>query len=151
MQRLSNRMLRSHLKRYHWLLNEDEAGKIKDTGRTGVSRELSRIGLPLSTYTQWYWKVNLHNLFNFLRLRADKHAQFEIRVYAEKLLEIAEQWVPLAYEAFAEYQLNAADISQKGLKVISRMIKGQAVSQADSGLTPSEWRELMSILDQQKA
>jgi thymidylate synthase (FAD) len=131
---------------YRWMLNEDDSGGPVDTSRRGISRELARIGLPLSTYTQWYWKVDLHNLFNFLRLRVDQHAQYEIRVYAEQILEIVKQWVPMAYQAFLEYQLNAANLSASALKVVSRLVDGQKVTQGDSGLTPREWRELMAVL-----
>ena len=128
------------------MLNEDDNGNLLDPNRTGLSRELARVGLPLSTYTQWYWKVDLHNLFNFLRLRADEHAQFEIRVYAERLIEIVKIWVPLAHDAFVEYQLKAATFSPSALKAISRIIDGENLTQANSGLTAREWRELMTAL-----
>lgn len=92
----------------------------------GISRETARIGLPLSTYTQWYWKIDLHNLLNFLRLRMDPHAQWEIRVYAEKIAELVQKFFPLTWEAFRDYRLNAVTFSapeqralQAGLSVNS--------------------------------
>ena len=94
---------------YLWMLNETESGQTADPERLGLTRELARIGLSVSTYTQWYWKTDLHNLLRFLQLRADAHAQFEIRAYAEAILQIVERWVPLTHEAFLEYQMNACD------------------------------------------
>ena len=92
---------------YEELLNENPSGEPIDPNRIGLARELARIDLPLNFYTQWYWKVDLHNLMNFLALRADKHAQYEIRVYAELILEqIVKPWVPLTYQAFCDYRLN---------------------------------------------
>ena len=127
---------------YEDLLNED--------GRRdgpSLARELARMNLPVNFYTQWYWKIDLHNLLHFLQLRADPHAQYEIRVYAEKLLEIVKLWVPLAYDAFMDYRMGAAELSAKGLAVVQRMIRGEKVEQADSGMSPGEWRELMEILE----
>ena len=112
-----------------------------------LARELARMNLPISFYTQWYWKIDLHNLLHFLRLRADPHAQYEIRVYAEKLMEIVKLWVPLAYDAFMDYRMGAAELSSKGLAVVQRLIRGEKVEQPDSGMSPGEWRELMEILD----
>ena len=83
---------------YEYLLSSDN--------KPGLARELARMNLPTNIYTQWYWKTDLHNLFNFLRLRADKHAQYEIRVYAEIIGEIVQKWVPKAFQAFLDYQLN---------------------------------------------
>ena len=71
---------------YAEMLNEDEAGAARDPSRQGLARELARMNLTLNTYTQWYWKTDLHNLFHFLSLRADAHAQYEIRAYAEAML-----------------------------------------------------------------
>src|SRR6202023_3572882 len=143
-------LLRSDAERvyagYAELLNEDDSGTPRDPTWPGLARELARMNLSLNFYTQWYWKTDLHNLMHFLSLRADPHAQFEIRAYAEAMLETMERWVPLAHAAFLEYRMNAASISATGLKVIQRMMAGEAVEQKDSGLSPREWRELMAIL-----
>jgi thymidylate synthase (FAD) len=85
---------------YAWMLNEPEDGRPRDPGRLGLARELARMNLTLNTYTQWYWKTDLHNLLHFLSLRADAHAQYEIRAYAEIMLRTVEAWVPLAFAAF---------------------------------------------------
>ncbi len=82
---------------YLWMLNEE-----KDQSRPVISRELARVTLPLNTYTQWYWKVDLHNLMHFVQLRADPSAQLEIRVYAEAIMQIMMKWVPICFEAFLE-------------------------------------------------
>jgi thymidylate synthase (FAD) len=104
------------------------------------------MNLSLNFYTQWYWKTDLHNLLHFLSLRADPHAQYEIRAYADAMLETVKRWVPMAYDAFLEYRMNAAMISATGLAVIRRMLAGEAVEQASSGLSAREWRELMAML-----
>ena len=143
-------LLRSEAERsyagYAALLNEDDAGAPADPNRPGLARELARMNLSLNVYTQWYWKTDLHNLLHFLSLRADPHAQYEIRAYAEAMLATVQRWVPLACAAFVEYRMNAATISAAGLKVIRRMFAGEAVEQASSGLSPREWRELMAML-----
>jgi thymidylate synthase (FAD) len=131
---------------YVVLLNEDEAGEPVDPARTGLARELARMNLTLATYTEWYWKTDLHNLMNFLRLRADAHAQYEIRAYAEAMLGTLRRWAPHTYEAFMEYRMGAAQISASGLAVIRRLIAGEAVEPATSGLSGREWRELMAVL-----
>lgn len=130
---------------YGWMLNEDESGAAPDPSRDGLARELARINLTLATYTQWYWKTNLHNLMNFLRLRADAHAQFEIRVYAEAMLDVMKRWVPLSYEAFLEYRLGSVALSRSALDVVRRMINGERVDAATSGLGAREWRELAAV------
>jgi thymidylate synthase (FAD) len=131
---------------YAWMLNEDESGDPVDPGRRGLARELARINLTLGAYTQWYWKTDLHNLMHFLRLRADPHAQYEIRVYAQAMLETLEAWTPLAAEAFRDYRLGAAQLSAGALSVVRRMLAGDAVDQAASGLSAREWGELMALL-----
>src|SRR5712672_2486150 len=131
---------------YGAMLNEDEAGAPLDPDRPGLARELARMNLSLNVYTQWYWKTDLHNLLHFLSLRADPHAQYEIRAYADAMRETVQRWVPLACAAFVEYRMNAATISATGLKVIQRMLAGETVEQAESGLSPREWRELMATL-----
>jgi thymidylate synthase (FAD) len=131
---------------YVEMLNEDAAGNTRDPGWPGLARELARMNLSLNFYTQWYWKTDLHNLLHFLSLRADPHAQYEIRAYAETMLETVKRWVPLCHAAFLEYRMNAATISASGLKVVRRMLAGETVDQASSGLSPREWRELMALL-----
>ena len=132
---------------YLEMLNEDEDGRRRDETKPGLARELARIGLPLNVYTQWYWKIDLHNLFHFLLLRADPHAQYEIRAYAETILErIVRPWVPMAHRAFADYALGGARLSAGALAVVKRMLSGEDVTRAESGLGPREWRELMATL-----
>ena len=131
---------------YAEMLNEDEEGRPIDEARQGLARELARMNLTLNTYTQWYWKTDLHNLMHFLRLRADPHAQYEIRAYAERMIEILKRWAPLTYEAFVEYRLGAVQLSASGLKVIQRLLAGEAVTQESSGLSAREWRELQAQL-----
>jgi thymidylate synthase (FAD) len=127
---------------YQQMLNE----KGEDPDRPGLARELARMNLSVNFYTQWYWKIDLHNLLNFIRLRADAHAQYEIRVYAEALLDVVRQWVPLTYDAFMDYRMGAVELSSKGLEVVRRLVRGEQVEQADSGMSPGEWRELMETL-----
>jgi len=131
---------------YDEMLNEGPDGTPRDPNRQGLARELARMNLTLNTYTQWYWKTDLHNLFHFLRLRADSHAQYEIRVYADAMLETAQRWVPIATDAFREYRLNGAQLSASALTAVRRMIVGEQVSQEDSGMTAREWRELQAVL-----
>ncbi len=131
---------------YAWMLNEDEGGKVTDESRSGLARELARMNLTLNTYTQWYWKVDLHNLMHFLSLRADAHAQYEIRVYADAMMETLKRWVPLTASAFEDYRMGAAHLSAKGLSVVKRLIAGEQVDQKASGLSLREWRELMATL-----
>jgi thymidylate synthase (FAD) len=131
---------------YAELLNEDEAGAPRDPSWPGLARELARMNLSLNFYTQWYWKTDLHNLMHFLSLRGDPHAQYEIRAYAEAMLETMQRWVPLAHAAFLEYRMGAALISATGLQVIRRLLAGEAIDQASSGLSAREWRELMAVL-----
>ncbi len=112
----------------------------------GIARELARMNLTLNYYTQWYWKIDLHNLLHFLMLRADSHAQYEIRAYADAMLDIVRRWVPFAYDAFMEYRMGGAQLSKTGVEVVRRMINGEQVSQEESGLTRREWDELVSKL-----
>jgi thymidylate synthase (FAD) len=131
---------------YIEMLNEDESGAALDPARQGLARELARMNLTLNTYTQWYWKTDLHNLMNFLRLRADAHAQYEIRVYAEAMLRVLEAWVPAVAEAFRDYRLGAVTLSAQMLDITRRLLAGEAVEQASTGLSRREWRELMQML-----
>lgn len=84
----------------------------------GLARELARMNLPTNIYTQWYWKVDLHNLFHFLRLRADAHAQWEIRQYADVMCKLVQMWVPHAYDAFHDYRLHAATFSCQEMEIL---------------------------------
>ncbi len=133
---------------YAEILNEDAEGKPLDPARAGLARELARMNLTLGTYTQWYWKTDLHNLLGFLSLRADDHAQYEIRVYAEAMLKTVRAWVPISFEAFHDYRMGAAVLSAQMLAVVRRMLAGDAVAQEGSGLSRREWRELMAMLGQ---
>jgi len=131
---------------YAELLNEDASGAPIDPAQPGLARELARINLSLGFYTQWYWKTDLYNLMHFLALRADPHAQFEIRAYAEVMLGTLARWVPMTHAAFLEYRMNAALISATGLGVLRRLLAGESVAPEASGLSAREWRELMALL-----
>ena len=132
---------------YVEMLNEDESGHIIDESRDGLSRELARMNLTLNTYTQWYWKIDLHNLLHFLSLRADEHAQYEIRVYAEAIMETVKRWCPITYDAFIDHRVNSVTLSGKAIQVVKKMIDGVSIDQEESGLSKREWRELMGVLE----
>ena len=131
---------------YEYLLNESQKGEVLDNNRDGLSRELARINLTLNTYTQWYWKTNLHNLMNFIFLRADSHAQYEIRVYADIIYKIMESWVPITAEAFKSYRSGSVELSAEAMDVIKLMLSGNKVNQKESGLSLREWNELLNYL-----
>ncbi|MFP6779284.1 MAG: FAD-dependent thymidylate synthase [Alphaproteobacteria bacterium] len=131
---------------YEYLLNENLKGEVIDENRDGLSRELARINLTLNTYTQWYWKTNLHNLMNFIFLRADSHAQYEIRVYADIIYKIMESRVPDTAEAFKSYRSGSVELSTEAMNVIKLMLAGNKVEQKTSGLSLREWNELHSYL-----
>ena len=132
---------------YKNLLNEDDSGAPKDPDRAGLARELARAALPVNYYTQFYWKIDLHNLLHFLSLRADAHAQYEIRVYADAILDkIVMRWVPATHEAFRDYGMDAVSLSAGALSVVKRRLAGETVNQENSGLSKREWRELMAVL-----
>ena len=134
---------------YEQLLNQRSDGEPHDPDQAGPS---TRVGadqfIPEHYYTQWYWKIDLHNLLHFLTLRADYHAQYEIRVYAEAILErIVRSWVPLTHEAFCDYQLNGKMLSSQALSVVRALVNGRG-SEAEllrdgSGMASREWRELI--------
>jgi len=132
---------------YEMMLNERYDGSVIDDKEVGLARELARMNLTLNTYTQWYWKTDLLNLMNFLRLRADHHAQFEIRAYADAMLDTVKRWVPITYEAFLDYRVGGTEVSAKGKSVIQNLIKGEQVSADQSGLSKREWNELMEVFD----
>lgn len=132
---------------YQEMLNTDENDNILDESRQGLARELARMNLPVNFYTQWYWKVDLHNLMHFLALRADSHAQYEIRVYAEAMLDILRRWVPTTYDAFMNYRIGATEISRTGMDVVRRLLRGETVSEESSGMSKREWKELIDKLE----
>ncbi|HHW34469.1 MAG TPA: FAD-dependent thymidylate synthase [Paracoccus solventivorans] len=120
-------------------------GMLSQDGQQGLARELARMNLPANIYTQWYWKTDLHNLFHFLRLRADAHAQYEIRAYAETMCRIVKDWVPLAYAAFEDYRLGGVQLSAKGVEALKRRLAGEMVTQENSGMNKGEWREFEGV------
>ncbi len=127
---------------YETLLNESSEGNIIDESKSGIARELARMNLTLNTYTQWYWKIDLNNLLHFLALRADDHAQYEIRVYADAMLDIVKKWVPLTYEAFEDYRIGGTELSAKEVNLMKKLLKGEKVSFEEEGLSKREWSEL---------
>ena len=131
---------------YVEMLNEDENGNVIDESREGLARELARMNLTLNTYTQWYWKVDLHNLLHFLSLRADTHAQYEIRVYADAMLETVKRWCPVTFQAFMDYRVGGLTLSGKALEVVKQLLAGGNTTQEESGMSKREWRELMVSL-----
>ena len=131
---------------YAHMLNETADGQPADPARQGLARELARMNLTLNTYTQWYWKADLHNLLGFLSLRADSHAQYEIRAYADAMLDAVRAWVPLTFQAFHDYRMGAVTLSAGMLAVVRRMLAGEPVDQPGSNLSKREWTELMETL-----
>ena len=132
---------------YEMMLNERYDGSVIDEKGVGLARELARMNLTLNTYTQWYWKTDLLNLMNFLRLRADSHAQYEIRVYADIMLDTVKKWVPITYDAFMDYRVGGTEISAKGKLIIQKLIRGEEIKIEDSGLSKREWNELMDAFE----
>ncbi|GHT99341.1 flavin-dependent thymidylate synthase [Alphaproteobacteria bacterium] len=106
-----------------------------------LTRELARTILPVSVYTEMYWKIDLHNLMHFLKLRADSHAQYEIRCYANVIMDIIKKWVPYTHDAFINYRQKSVSVPKNCLELINRAIKGEKISQEDSGLSKGEWLE----------
>ena len=132
---------------YETMLNERYDGSVINENQVGLARELARMNLTLNTYTQWYWKTDLLNLMNFLRLRADHHAQYEIRAYADAMLDTVKRWVPITYDAFLDSRVGGTEVSSKGKKIIQKLISGEKVDAEKSGLSKREWNELMSALE----
>lgn len=99
---------------------------------TGMARELARINLPLSAYTEWYWKIDLHNLFHFLSLRMHPHSQYEIRVYAEAMAEMVKPIVPLAWEAFEDYRLGGMFLTKCDIEALGKVFKGEDAGEVGS-------------------
>ena len=133
------------------LLNESSEGNIIDESKSGIARELARMNLTLNTYTQWYWKIDLNNLLHFLALRADDHAQYEIRVYADAMLDIVKKWVPLTYEAFEDYRIGGTELSAKEVNLMRKLLKGRKyllkkkVCLKENGANCKESLKLVSI------
>lgn len=132
---------------YLEMINQNEKGEVVDESKEGLARELARMNLPLNCYTQWYWKIDLHNLLHFLRLRADSHAQYEIRVYADVMMEMVKKWVPHCFEAFIKHRREGQNLSGPAIDVVKKMINGEKITQEESGLSVREWGELMRILE----
>ena len=132
---------------YEKMLNERYDGSIIDENQDGLARELARMNLTLGTYTQWYWKTDLLNLMNFLRLRADHHAQYEIRAYADVMLDTLKKWVPITFEAFLDYRVGGTEVSSKGKEVLKKLISGENIDLESSGLSKREWNELMEAFE----
>jgi len=107
---------------YERLLNEEENPK-HNPYVPGIARELARMVLPINFYTQWYWKIDLHNLFHFLSLRMDAHSQWEIQVYAKAMYELIKPYCPLACEAFEDYNLNGVHFSKQEFKILKDIMK----------------------------
>ncbi|MEL6336212.1 MAG: FAD-dependent thymidylate synthase [Pseudomonadota bacterium] len=127
----------------------DHYEEMLDPEGIGLARELARMNLPANVYTQWYWKTDLHNLMHFLRLRADAHAQWEIRAYAEAICDVVRAWVPASWAAFEDHRLNAVQFSGPAMACLRRMLAGEAVTQETSGLSAGEWREMQAALQGQ--
>ena len=132
---------------YETLLNENPNGESIDSSKPGVARELARMNLTLNTYTQWYWKIDLNNLLHFLALRADAHAQFEIRVYADIMMDIVKKWVPIAADAFEDYRIGGTEVSAKEINLLKKLLKGEHASFEDEGISKREWSELQKKFD----
>ena len=132
---------------YEEMLNQRYDGSTIDENKIGLARELARMNLTLNTYTQWYWKTDLLNLMNFLRLRADHHAQYEIRAYADAMLDTLKRWVPITFDAFIDYRVGGTEVSLKGKKVLEGFINGKEISIEESGLSKREWNELMDAFN----
>jgi thymidylate synthase (FAD) len=131
---LKNDSLRNY-ESYEEMLSQDN--------KKGLARELARMNLTLNTYTQWYWKTDLLNLLNFLSLRADSHAQYEIRAYADVMIDSLKRWVPITFEAFMDYRVGGMELSAKAKNVIQKMLKGENSNLESSNLSKREWNELM--------
>ena len=141
------RVLRENSKdsfqKYNFLLNQNDDEAKPDLDRQGLTRELSRIVLPLNSYTQWYWKIDLHNFMHFLALRFDEHAQYEIRVYAEIMMNLMKKWVPLTYEAFLKNRLDSLVLSSEAIKFIKNKFHGK--SNKETKISKREVDELKKI------
>lgn len=133
---------------YQLMLNSDELGNTVDHSRAPIAREIARITLPLNTYTEFYWKIDLHNLLRFLRLRMSSHAQLEIRKYADVIADIVRQWTPFVYEAFERHMLNSQKLSSECFAILKELVNGGNPKFEDYTVGTSEWNELMTKLGQ---
>ncbi len=133
---------------YTEMLNADEEGNILDPNHSGLARELARMNLSLNFYTQWYWKTDLYNLMHFISLRADLHAQYEIQVYANVLLDTLSRWVPMTHTAFLQYRMSGFHLSAEAMRIVRRMLAGEKLTREETSLSAREWSELMTILEQ---
>ncbi len=132
---------------YQEMLNADEKGEILDPNKSGLTRELARMNLTLNYYTEWYWKIDLHNLLHFVNLRADGHAQYEIRQYADTLLETVKKWVPISYDAFVKYRKNSMHLSEPAIKIVKSLIAGEKIYPENIGMGKREFNEFLSMLE----
>jgi len=132
---------------YELMINQRQDGSVIDESKNGLTRELARMNLPVNCYTQWYWKIDLHNLLHFINLRADSHAQYEIRAYAEILSDIVAKWVPMAFNAFKEYRRDGVHLSAKAKKYIEARLKGETIPFEQTGMTQREWQELKAAFN----
>jgi thymidylate synthase (FAD) len=126
-------------------------GEYQDLLNADLAREIARINLPVSNYTEWYWKVDLHNLFHFLKLRIDPHAQYEIRVYGEAMAQLVKAAVPVAYEAFEDYILHARRFSRRERTALKALLPSTSVDPAvleAAGLKGREAQEFLAKLDE---
>ena len=128
---------------YELMLNEKYDGTTIKENNKGLARELARMNLTLNTYTQWYWKTDLLNLLNFLSLRADSHAQYEIRAYADVMIDSLKKWTPITFDAFMDYRVGGMELSGKGKAVVQKIMKGEKCDFENSNLSKREWNELM--------
>lgn len=129
---------------YQLMLNIDESGNIVDQSRPSIAREISRIMLPLNTYTEFYWKIDLHNLLRFIKLRISEHAQLEIRKYAYAIADIIKAWMPYTYEAFENHVLKSHVVSDECMKVLKKLVNKEEVNYSDYSIGRSEWNDLMN-------
>ncbi|MBP6986433.1 MAG: FAD-dependent thymidylate synthase [Alphaproteobacteria bacterium] len=132
---------------YRQMINTDEEGVVQDETKPALARELARMNLTLNYYTEFYWKIDLHNLLHFLSLRADSHAQYEIQVYALAMMDVLKKWTPYSYEAFMKYHFNGAHVSQQGIEIIRQLIAGVSLEDIQTEMSPREKRELFEALD----
>jgi len=126
---------------------DENTSIIRDVNKTGIAREIARINLNLNFYTQFYWKIDLHNLMHFLKLRCDSHAQYEIRVYALKILEILKIWVPYTYEAFEYHMLHAAKLSKHAIILLNKLLKGEKLKNIEHNLSQRELNHFCTLFN----
>lgn len=124
-------------------------GEYEGMLESDIARELARINLPLSLYTEWYWKIDLHNLFHFLRLRIDPHAQYEIRVYGEVMAEMTKRVAPMAWEAFEDYIIKSEKFSRLEMNIIAEHFNTSGITKEyleSKGLGKREAEEFLEKL-----